>query len=106
MTRLPFSVPAWFRFSTSSALMNRRQLIDASRKAGANSISRVYQQKPSPTGGPPNFGFFMAVAGHGMLGVRHRGWRRSTVATGAALCGSDAAPPGVVALRYLAESRL
>jgi len=61
MSRLPFSVPAWLMFWTSSALMSRRQLIEASLKAGASSISRVYQQKASPAGGPPTFGFLMAA---------------------------------------------
>jgi hypothetical protein len=49
-------------FSTSSALMRRRQLIEASLKAGASNISRVYQQKASPAGGPQTFGFLTAAA--------------------------------------------
>jgi hypothetical protein len=62
MIRSPFFVPAWFMFSCSNALMSRRQLIDASRKAAASSISRVYQQKASPAGGPPIFDFLTAAA--------------------------------------------
>jgi hypothetical protein len=49
-------------FSNSSALISRRQLIDASEKAGASNISRVYQQKASPGGGPQTFSLFMVTA--------------------------------------------
>jgi hypothetical protein len=61
MSRLPFSVPAWLMFSTSSALMNRRQLIDASRNARDRSISRLYQHQGSPAGGPPILRLFIAA---------------------------------------------
>src|SRR5262245_40634405 len=61
-------------FSTSSALMNRRQLIDASRKAGANSISRVYQQKGAPAGGPPTFGLLTAKEPNQTMARKREVW--------------------------------
>jgi len=74
MSRLPFSVPAWLMFSTSSALISRRQLIEASLKAGASNISRVYQQNGSPAGGPPTFGFVIAVTQGEAIARKHRVW--------------------------------